>query len=58
MITYINSGMVFKLSSALQKDTEVLIQNLEEDETPKDVEIKSMKLRAKASEKVMLWNAL
>lgn len=50
--------MVFKVSSALQKDTEVLIQKLEEDENPKGIEIKRMKLRAKISVKAMLWNLL
>lgn len=46
--------MVFKVNSALQKDTEVLIQKLEEDENPKGIEIKKMKLRAKVSVKVVL----
>lgn len=55
---YISSGMVFKVNSALQKDTEVLIQKLEEDENPKGIEIKKMKLRAKVSVKVVLWNPL
>lgn len=50
--------MVFKVNSALQKDTEVLIQKLEEDENPKGIEIKKMKLRAKVSVKVVLWNPL
>lgn len=51
---HISSEMVFKVSSELQKDTEVLIQKLEEDENPKGVEIKNRKLRAKVSVKVMI----
>lgn len=47
---YTSSGRVFKVRSALQKNTDVLNQKLEEAEIPKAY----MKLRAKASVEVML----
>lgn len=50
--------MFFKVNSASQKDTEVLIQKLEADENPKSIEIKRMKFTARDSVKVMLWSAL
>lgn len=50
--------MFFKVNSASQKDTEVLIQKLEADENHKSIEIKRMKFTARDSVKVMLWSAL
>lgn len=51
---YFSSGMFFKVNSASQKDTEVLIQKLEADENHKSIEIKRMKFPARDSVKVML----